>query len=323
MRILIYFIIVTQVCLGQNISKSGIIDNSIVGHWEIDYKNLRDCEEGKIIKHVKGKESSLDFYSNGHYRRLTWGFESGGIYTLNKNDLLLDEKYQLEDENSTEQKHKLGIEELVQDTLIISFIECDTKIEQTYLRKKSTQNDLGMGVVLVSFGSNDIYGRNVSFYEDYNSTKLIFQITKGYENLDSLKIFPLEIIYPVSTLCFRCVADSGNMYKVVVNNISGKTAWLKKDKYNEFKNWLSYLQDASYINTKNPLRINPDDKSQMISNKDSCWSYNILTMKNDWIEVQTSIYCDLYGEKLSTQKIKGWTKWREGDKIIVMKMYTE
>ena len=200
--------------------------------------------------------------------------------------------------------------------LIFLHIICGHNIE-------SQQKDIGLGVVSVLFGSNDIYGRTVSFYEDYNSTKLIYQITKGYENIDSLKIIPLEIIYPVSTICFRCLADSGNMYQVVVNNVSGKTAWLKKDKYIEFENWLSYLQGASYIKTNYPLRINPDSKSQQVFNKDSCWSYKILTMKNDWIEVQTSEYCDLYEKKLNRQKIKGWTKWREGDKIIVVKMYDE
>lgn len=60
-RILILFILITQFCFEQNSSgNSNIIENSIIGHWEIDYKNLRDCDEGKKIKYVKGKESSFD-----------------------------------------------------------------------------------------------------------------------------------------------------------------------------------------------------------------------------------------------------------------------
>jgi len=62
-----------------NIIEHSIIGHSIIGHWEIDYKTFKAVM--KKIKHVTEKENSFDFYNNGNYKRLIWGFESGGCYT--------------------------------------------------------------------------------------------------------------------------------------------------------------------------------------------------------------------------------------------------
>ena len=171
--------------MGQNISiKPNIIESSIIGHWEIDYKNLRDCDEGKKIKHVKGKESSFDFYNNGNYRRLIWGFESGGTYTLNQSELILNEKYQLEDENSKEQKRKLGIEKLLGDTLIISFTECDTKIQHIYFRKKISQ-----------IGWNEIKQYVAQITKSTTYKEIILKLGKPYKEFVTPTLLEEYVLY--------------------------------------------------------------------------------------------------------------------------------
>lgn len=100
------------------------------GKWELDYKKLN---VGRMD--ASNERNTIELFENGNYIRFIWGFESGGTFQVTENELWLDEKYKIGDREGSERgEYLLNIEKLEEDSLIISFIECDTKVFQTYLR---------------------------------------------------------------------------------------------------------------------------------------------------------------------------------------------
>lgn len=102
----------------------------IIGKWELDYIELI---YGGMD--APNERSTIELFENGNYIRFIWGFESGGTFQVTENELWLDEKYKIGDREGSERgEYLLNIEKLEEDSLIISFIECDTIVFQTYLR---------------------------------------------------------------------------------------------------------------------------------------------------------------------------------------------
>ena len=104
-------------------------EQNIIGKWELIYTDFID---GRMNALNDG--STFEFSENGNYIRFVWGFESGGTYQVTGNELWLDEKYRIGDKEGSERgEYLLNIEMFEEDSLIISFIECDAMVFQTYL----------------------------------------------------------------------------------------------------------------------------------------------------------------------------------------------
>jgi hypothetical protein len=184
------------------------------------------------------------------------------------------------------------------------------------------KNATGVGVVTINFGSTDIYQRKVSLYEDAEGKIIYCSVARGYEQLDSLKLVPFEIIYPIHSLCFRCLADSAGMFKIVLNETTGKAGWIKKEKYAELKSWLNYFKGSDYVVTSGKLLQRPDNAAKEVKEKHLCNTYTLLSMEGDWAELESNSYCDQDGET-DQKQVKGWVKWKEGDLLKIQKMYNE
>jgi hypothetical protein len=188
---------------------------------------------------------------------------------------------------------------------------------------------LGIGVISINYTSN---GQEDSTLKFFNAAQdkapayhfIIRELDEAFRKReDTMGLRPFEFMPTPGRIMFRCIDSTEQGYKIVINENPDIICWLNKAANINFMNWLSYLESCDYIQTSNPLRAAPDNNSSVIFDKDSCSMYNILTMKGDWIEVQTSGYCDIYSNKSGRHAIKGWVKWRKGDKLNVGKMYAE
>lgn len=106
------------------------LEQQIIGKWELNYTELFDRG-----MEVTNEGSTFEFFENGNYIRFIWSFESGGTFQVTGNELWLDEEYRIGDKEGSERgEYLLPIEMFEEDSFIISFIECDTRVYQTYLR---------------------------------------------------------------------------------------------------------------------------------------------------------------------------------------------
>lgn len=110
-------------------------EQGLIGHWALEYKGLYDCE-GNKVKRIKNQKNTFDFYADGSYKRLTWGFESGGTYSIKGDSLMLHEKYQLADYNAGRTDYKFSYELKAKTKMKIMFYECDAKITHVYNKKE-------------------------------------------------------------------------------------------------------------------------------------------------------------------------------------------
>lgn len=208
--------------------------------------------------------------------------------------------------------------------------ECSSDINKKEEKMIGNEDkELEIGIMRINYTLNGQSDSILKFFKTPQDKSPIYHFTireldeaLRYRE-DTMEIKPLEFMGTPGRIIFRCIDSTKQAYKIIVNENSDNFCWLSKMSNIEFIDWLSYLEGCDYIQTGNLLRTTPDDSASIVFDKDSCWKYNILTMKGDWIEVQTSGYCNIYEEKLNRQIIKGWTKWRKGNKLMVGKMYAE
>lgn len=101
----------------------------IIGKWKL---NRTEFIHG--VTDTPGDGNTFEFFENGDYTRFIWGFESGGTFQLAENELRLNENYRIGDREGSERgEYLLHIQIFEEDSLIISFTECDALVFQTYL----------------------------------------------------------------------------------------------------------------------------------------------------------------------------------------------
>jgi len=189
------------------------------------------------------------------------------------------------------------------------------------------QTELGLGLVSINFDdkttlhfystpSDKEPKKTIQFFNDQaiNSWNI--------RDLDKHKewLKPEILWLDYSSFVFRCLTVNDNWLKVMVNNETGETLWLKKNDLTTFKDWEKYLKEmfgvARLPDQKQKIRSFPTGNSQeIIYQGQDC--FQVKSMKGDWIEIFTADYCDKsYTD--SNAKIKsGWIKWRQGNKLLI------
>lgn len=109
--------------------------------------------------------------------------------------------------------------------------------------------------------------------------------------------------------------EDGN-YEVNINDSKGT---INASKYNDlltFKTAEKYVLDGYPNPTKeNPLRVEPDDTSSIVTNYEEN-TYISIEVKGDWLKVKDDKNC-YPGEKPSEKDIVGWLRWKKDGKIII------
>ncbi|MCD6068029.1 MAG: hypothetical protein K0S33_2855 [Bacteroidetes bacterium] len=208
----------------------------------------------------------------------------------------------------------------------IIFTNCAFKAKE---KGSAPDNDIGMGVIDISFSTNGEEDSTLTFFRTLEQTipekrlsldqiDYVLRMTN-----DTLGICPLEFMPTPRGLFFRCLDSTKEAYHILVNENSGQTYWIRKNRLSSFSSWLSYLNASDYVFTSEALHSSPDTASPVVLNQDSCYTYNILNMKDDWIEVLSNDYWHMYKENPVIKEVKGWVHWRKGKKILIGKTYAE
>ena len=187
----------------------------------------------------------------------------------------------------------------------------------------TAKTEVGIGIVLIDFNEStvvDFYKtpgtdikpeKSITFYDDH-----VHQVWK-IKNYDAQKAWLKPEAYnPLNDLLsFRCIENKDGWMKIIVNNITGSTYWVKESKVNIFSDWLSYLQKEHCIikrKTNTPILENPEENAKVIEyNGKDC--FGIKSMKDEWIEI--TIPSDLKSD-LSSNKT-GWMRWKKGNDILI------
>ena len=107
-------------------------------------------------------------------------------------------------------------------------------------------------------------------------------------------------------------------YKVFINDtiyflehVEGFTA---------FEEWETHIK-RTFVSTDkfNPIRETPSNKGMIISDLDyENLNFVVLSVNDDWINIECDMYCEGCPDG---QLVRGWVKWREGDKLLVKLYY--
>lgn len=184
--------------------------------------------------------------------------------------------------------------------------------------------ELGLGLVSINFDDKTILHFFSSPYEKEPIRTIQFfnDLTINSWNIRNLEehrkwLKPELLWLDYSSFVFRCLTVQENWLKVIVNNETGETLWLKKSELTTFKDWESYLKEMFGVkrlhDQPQKIRVLPADNSQeIIYQRQDC--FQVKAMKEDWIEIVTAEYCD----ESNNMKIKsGWIRWRQGNSLLI------
>ena len=189
------------------------------------------------------------------------------------------------------------------------------------------QTDLGLGLVSINFDDKT----TLHFYSTPNDkepkrTIQFFNDQKinswNIRDLDNQRewLNPEVLWLDYSQFVFRCLTVNANWLKVMVNNTTAETLWLKKSDLTTFNDWEGFLKEmfgvARLLDQQQKIRVSPSDNSdEIIYQGQDC--FQVKSMKGDWIEIFTADYCDESYTDGKTKIKSGWIKWRQGNKLLI------
>jgi hypothetical protein len=187
----------------------------------------------------------------------------------------------------------------------------------------SAQTTLGIGLLSVSFNEKTV----IPFYSKLNDKFPVKTIeffndqtinSWNIKNLESQKewLNPEVLWLDYSPLVFRVKSKSDQGFQVIVNDKTGQTYWVKRNKSMTFLTWETFLKNMFSVARLNAsaqkIRKLPYENAGQINyNGKDC--FQIKSIKGDWIEIFTADHCDENKSKIKT----GWLKWRQGNKLLI------
>ena len=105
-----------------------------------------------------------------------------------------------------------------------------------------------------------------------------------------------------------CIENQKAYYKVL--SAMGDIYFVPKAEA-KFVSWEAFLRNTTGVTNLNwelnPLRETPSEKSKMIRIKDRKATYQVISVKGDWVEIQNE----------HNAHEKGWIRWRKADSLLI------
>jgi hypothetical protein len=188
----------------------------------------------------------------------------------------------------------------------------------------TAQTDLGIGLVSINYDDQTILqlyndttdtkaAKTIEFFNDPNIG--IWNIKNIESNREWLKPEVLELEFSVFT--FRCLNKSADWLEIIANNKSGKTYWIKNNNLTGFKTWENFLKGmvsiAQLPKDVQKISVLPSYDSETIEYRGEEESFQVKSMKEEWIEIYTEYIPEHFDEYLES----GWIRWREGNRLLI------
>ena len=105
-----------------------------------------------------------------------------------------------------------------------------------------------------------------------------------------------------------CIENQKAYYKML--SATGDIYFVPKAEA-KFVSWAKFLRNTTGVTNLNwelnPLRETPSEKSKMIRIKDRKATYQVISVKGDWVEIQNE----------HDAQEKGWIRWRKADSLLI------
>ncbi|CAM1346133.1 hypothetical protein [Tenacibaculum crassostreae] len=210
--------------------------------------------------------------------------------------------------------------------LTILLISSITDAQQETLVKP-----LGIGKVKLQI-EDIIYSKTIKQYElEFfekedclnSSNKVEFKWNKnglGYMevlNSDFIKIKDWHVEEPYFIVNFICLEKNSKGYKIIVNEETNESRWIKKSPKMEFQPWSDFLRNLYCVEqidiNSNPLLNKVNGKP--INKEKQCWK--VLKISEEWILVNNQTDEPLPNNEKPLKEIKGWIKWRNKNGLLI------
>lgn len=125
--------------------------------------------------------------------------------------------------------------------------------------------------------------------------------------------------YPDNYVLILDAFELNNQYKVYFNR-----DWFiipKLEGVTIYEDWEIHLKNTYILtDSKNPLRVEPNENSYEMSYDYSLLNFVCKKIEGDWIYVTCNIDCE--GCPIDNENLKGWLKWKEGNKLLIKLYYS-
>jgi hypothetical protein len=195
----------------------------------------------------------------------------------------------------------------------------------TILTQCYGQVTLGTGIVKIEFNdktvldfyskpTDKVHSKRIEFFDDKEINSWNIKNLKTEQTWLKPEVLWLDY----SQFSFRCKSTNDEWLELIVNNNSGQTYWIKKNKTTIFLTWEEYLKQMFAVNRladhKQKIRKQPSDTADEIKYEGrDC--FQVISLKGDWIEIFTTDYCDQGQNKKEIKS--GWIKWRRGNELLI------
>jgi hypothetical protein len=194
-------------------------------------------------------------------------------------------------------------------------------------RLDSEKADLGLGLISINFDDKTtLYFYSTPYDKKPNRTISFFndKTINSYNILDLDKhqewLKPEILWLDYDQFVFRCLTVKDSWLKIIVNNETKETLWLKKSDLTIFRDWETFLKEMFGVSRppdqRQRIRTLPNDNSEEI-NYEGQDCFQVKSMKGDWIEIFSADYCDESYTDSKTKIKSGWIKWRKGNQLLI------
>ncbi len=131
-------------------------------------------------------------------------------------------------------------------------------------------------------------------------------------NMEAFRPLGYKLDYGI--FFFRCKTASRFWYEIILDESSGRSAWVEANDM-RFSGWAEFMLTVNSVErvdkAGNPLRVAPDSKSAVIPYSKERECLEVLSIRGEWMRVRSSEVC---GE----QEIEdAWIQWKSGDSLLI------
>lgn len=182
------------------------------------------------------------------------------------------------------------------------------------------RNFIGNSLGVVTFGGvPDLRDHWKRLYNDNGSLWFEFSLYDSELNYEEIrsKLQPFALNPDYFVLALKCVAIEQDRWKVIVDEASGLTKYVRKDDAAfRFQSWGEYSRDAGcfvFNHENNGVRVNPDGDEIAVPQGADYFHAHGVAVSSEWIKIK---WDEQNSADATMPAGAGWVRWRQNDRIL-------